>query len=1350
MELPERYKSMDTEDDDEDDGTGAGGGLPQQSMYGMLAATQSKAYHPSRFQQDSGSESEGEHTRAESEVGLGKPKKSKSKSAGRDVGEDKAQHKQIGKLSKSVFTPATGSTDSQGQDQMTKSQILPSRQRAESPIERPSSVPAEKPVRGDTPLLGRKLEAMARAAKKDELSSAGGSRKSMEDGRGDEPTGTLPQAIAQIFKLKEVEDVISVSPCWYLQNVMLEGDMYITENHVCFYSYLQTKTSSAVKTGRLSKRGKHSYTYRPYHFELKGDTFAYYQSAAEPYTPLGLVDLRLAIEAKITSEKDGGDGTYFTIRTDNRNYEYRADTVAAAKDWVKALQNVIFRKTTSGNTVKISLLIEDIMDVEQADVMDFAQTLKLRVMSSDDTYAIDDYFFSFFDKESDTGRFLKSLGQRGTTDVNQLEVSPQKASMTQLSSHAKSAARDIPGSSRRVAGRSEDFSRDAAGLSRSPVSQSMDDSVESFYTSSEQQSDSANEEPMDANMSASQMLFGDGVFHRPTLRRPRTQPVEEGQEDSEASSRSSSRGPTQMPPPPRPTTAQVTGAQRDLRRQRSNASSTTATATENQVTQKSSRGSLVRGISTPIAAVAGMVRSSGQAVTSVLSSSPRSYVSNWSAAIAGGKRHYANVEGLAPDDSIRDPEQEVDAAQHEQSFQQHFGLPGAERLVSIFYCWLHRTVPIYGKIYMGSSRFCFRSLVYGTKTKIVLPYKDIINVQKSRGFRWGSQGMVLVIRGHEELFFDFSGDGMRDEATVIVLRALEKAQTIEQSSLLTQEEQDDAATAAAENRLLQNFRRDSYANQDLQIPGTADEDDPATRAIIFDGPDVDMLDLKPKKPLRITCLTIGSRGDVQPYVALCQGLKAEGHMPVIATHAEFKGFVEENGIEFAEIAGDPAVLMKLCVDNGMFSPKFFVEVNRNFRGWLQELLDTAWHACQGSDVLIESPSAMCGLHIAEALEIPYFRAFTMPWTRTRAYPHAFSVPSDNQKRGGSYNYMTYTFFDSIFWGMTSGQINRWRTQTLGIGPTSMDKMDQHKVPFLYNFSPNVVVPPLDFSSWVHVTGYWFLDTMTNFKPPDDLAAFIKDAKDKKRKIVYIGFGSVTVQDSKLLMQQVVNAVKDAGVYCVLAKGWSDRMDKDKDRTEEVELPSSILQIKACPHDWLFAQMDAVVHHGGAGTTGASLRAGVPTLIRPFFGDQFFFASRVEDLGVGMWLQKLTAKALSKALFIATHDERMRKKAAALGEAIRSEDGVQTAIKALWREMDHARGLIKRSGKKDMDEANPELSVTEENWTFLDSTGMEIQDEDPVAVTPTEATSKLEKGKGKQPASNPSSASLTKMAMHGRG
>jgi sterol 3beta-glucosyltransferase len=410
------------------------------------------------------------------------------------------------------------------------------------------------------------------------------------------------------------------------------------------------------------------------------------------------------------------------------------------------------------------------------------------------------------------------------------------------------------------------------------------------------------------------------------------------------------------------------------------------------------------------------------------------------------------------------------------------------------------------------------------------------------------------------------------------------------------------------------------------------------------------VNFKPNKSLRVTCLTIGSRGDVQPYIALCKGLLADGHQPTIATHKEFESWIRKYGIGFKPVEGDPAELMRICVENGMFTYSFLKEASAKFRGWLDDLLSSAWSACQGCDILIESPSAMAGIHIAEALGIPYFRAFTMPWTRTRAYPHAFAVPE--RKMGGAYNYISYVMFDNIFWKAIAGQVNRWRKQELGLPSTTLDRMQVNKVPFLYNFSPSVVPPPLDYCDWNRVTGYWTLDEGPDWTPPPELSAFIKQARKDGKKIVYIGFGSIVVSDPTALTKTVVASVLKADVRCILSKGWSDRLGDPANAKPEIPLPPEILQIQSAPHDWLFSQIDAAAHHGGMGTTGASLRAGIPTIIKPFFGDQFFFGGRVEDLGVGICMKKLNVSVFSRALWEATVSERMILKAKALGEQIR--------------------------------------------------------------------------------------------------
>lgn len=386
----------------------------------------------------------------------------------------------------------------------------------------------------------------------------------------------------------------------------------------------------------------------------------------------------------------------------------------------------------------------------------------------------------------------------------------------------------------------------------------------------------------------------------------------------------------------------------------------------------------------------------------------------------------------------------------------------------------------------------------------------------------------------------------------------------------------------------------------------------------------------------------------------------------------------------------------------MFTVSFIREALKRFRGWLNDLMETAWTACQGTDVLIESPSAMVGIHIAEALEIPYFRALPFPWTRTRSFPHPFAVAERNLGRG--YNYMTFAMMDQVLWKGISGQINKWRKKGLGLAPTTVEKMEAHRVPCLYSWSPHLVSAPMDWHSWVHVTGYWFLDNPNlDWSPPDGLEEFLE--ADPVNKPVYIGFGSMVVSDPEEMTKIIVDSVIKAGVRAIISKGWSDKLsssEKDgpvavvkkevgKSKDKEEVYPSNVYMLKSVPHDWLFPRLAGAVHHGGAGTTAAGLRAGIPIVIKPYFGDQYFWAQRVEEAGVGVWCHDLTVKKLTAALTAITTDEKMIKKAQLLGERIRAEDGVGAAIHHFYHDLPIARERL-----KSLQEARNNLTVSFKN------------------------------------------------------
>ncbi|KAJ2895985.1 glycosyltransferase family 1 protein [Zalerion maritima] len=1130
----------------------------------------------------------------------------------------------------------------------------------------------------------------------------------------------LARQLKEIFGLEKCEDVIAEFPAWFLKNVMLQGYMYVTQQHICFYSYLPKKNHEIAKAGYLSKTGKHNPKYSRFWFRLKGDVLAYYPDSSNHYFPHGQVDLRYAVAAKITDKEK--EGVHFILETTYRTYYFKADSPQSAKEWVKSLQRVVFRSHNDGDSIKILLPFNNVIDVEECPMMDFAETCKIRVIDNDETYSIDEYFFSFFGPSTEEAfTILKILAEDSSaqnTDSDKLGVmtsareisgeSSKRASMSDardsgerkrkvkesvkatLMSPISHSAANSPRGSMDLSRASTDGAgnirrsfdsrgRRSASETRKPLSKSKREraptvdkskSSDSYVQSMEDPSiisgmaASSSDEP-----SASQILKDSDVFHSPTIRRSGSESRKET---------TSKRGETSRHKSATKFAVSSNNGQQEVM------SPSTALPPGAFPLQRASYWTSILNKST-------------KRMSDLLATQSMGYVEKVSGMWKGGHRHYNQASGLRVDTSMEDDPIETELSN--ERFRQHFALPDTETLVATYFASLFRVLPLYGKIYISNNSFCFRSLLPGTRTKLILPLKDIETAEKEKGFRLGYSGLCLVIKGHEELFFEFNQADVRDDCVVTMLQALEKLRYLSESGQLGVDEKEKAHAAIAERDALHQASQDAFPGRELpRHPSALSEP-----TILFDDPKASFLNFKPKESLRITCLTIGSRGDVQPYIAFCKGLLAEGHRPKIATHAEFKDWVEKHGIEFAPIDGDPGELMRICIEHGTFTLSFLKEANSKFRGWLDDLLLSAWRACQGSDVLVESPSAMAGIHIAEKLAIPYFRAFTMPWTRTRAYPHAFIVPEN--RLGGGYNYFTYVMFDNVFWKASAGQVNRWRNRTLGLPSTNLEKMQPNKVPFLYNFSPAVVPPPLDYSDWIRVTGYWFLDEGKHFQPPRDLVNFINKARADGKKLVYVGFGSIIVADPAKMTQEVIDAVKKADVRCVLSKGWSDRMSGNQDDTH---LPPEIFQIKAAPHDWLFAQMDAAAHHGGSGTTGASLRAGIPTIIRPFFGDQYFFGYRVEDLGVGIRLSKWGAVSFARALWEATHSQRMIDRARVLGERIRSENGVETGIQLLYRDMEYARSLIMaKSGKNGQTSSEEEEGAEEEeSWTFVGPEGSE--------------------------------------------
>lgn len=415
--------------------------------------------------------------------------------------------------------------------------------------------------------------------------------------------------------------------------------------------------------------------------------------------------------------------------------------------------------------------------------------------------------------------------------------------------------------------------------------------------------------------------------------------------------------------------------------------------------------------------------------------------------------------------------------------------------------------------------------------------------------------------------------------------------------------------------------------------------------------------------MRVAVLTTGSRGDVQPILALSRGMLRAGHDVLVATHERFRPFVESEGLAFRALAGDPLEMLEsptgqAWVRSGRNSFAFMLNYIRLTRPILPALLRDSQRAVEGADLIVFTVFAPAGLHLSEALGVPAAMAALQPFHATGEFP-AMGVMGP--VRLPWMNRTSHRVTDLLLWLPFRDLVNRWRVGQLGLRPWSvrppLARMDARQIPTLYGYSPSVIRRPDDWGPWVHVTGYWFLDHEPGWRPPTPVQRFL-EAGDPP---IYVGFGSMVSGEGGRLEAALAYAVGKLDRRIVLQRGWEGISDPS--------LGDQVLTIGSIPHDWLFPRMAAVVHHGGAGTTGAGLRAGVPNVLVPHFADQFLWADRVRSLGAGpapIPLQDLDGPRLVESLQQALSSGSIRSRAAAIGASIRAERGVQSAVEILTR------------------------------------------------------------------------------------
>ncbi|KAK6350284.1 hypothetical protein TWF696_006516 [Orbilia brochopaga] len=448
--------------------------------------------------------------------------------------------------------------------------------------------------------------------------------------------------------------------------------------------------------------------------------------------------------------------------------------------------------------------------------------------------------------------------------------------------------------------------------------------------------------------------------------------------------------------------------------------------------------------------------------------------------------------------------------------------------------------------------------------------------------------------------------------------------------------------------------------------------------------------------MNIVIQIIGSRGDVQPFVALGKVLKNNPpyHRVRIATHPTFHKFVEENGLEFFSIGGDPAELMAFMVKNPGLMPGWDSlkqgDVGKR-RKAMYEMLMGCWRSCieggtgmsppgtlipnatggigpEGvfiADAIIANPPSFAHIHCAERLAIPLHLMFTMPWTPTQSFPHPLANIKSSNTEANITNFLTYTMVDMMTWQGLGDLVNKFREKTLGLDPVSTmwapGMILRLKVPHTYCWSPALIPKPQDWGEHIKISGFYFLDLANNYTPPDDLAAFL----DAGPPPVYIGFGSIVVDDPNALTAMIFEAIRLTGVRALVSKGWGGLGG------DSLEIPENVFMLGNCPHDWLFKKVACVVHHGGAGTTAIGVALGKPTVIVPFFGDQPFWGSMVHRAGAGpqpVPFKELTAEKLAESIQFALSAE-AQEAAGGIADKIKREQGTVTGTDSFHASLD---------------------------------------------------------------------------------
>jgi sterol 3beta-glucosyltransferase len=404
--------------------------------------------------------------------------------------------------------------------------------------------------------------------------------------------------------------------------------------------------------------------------------------------------------------------------------------------------------------------------------------------------------------------------------------------------------------------------------------------------------------------------------------------------------------------------------------------------------------------------------------------------------------------------------------------------------------------------------------------------------------------------------------------------------------------------------------------------------------------------------MRVGIQTFGTRGDVQPYIALALGLMAKGHDVQLAAPEQFQSMAEAHAVPFVNLPGEMLALIDTPVGrSAVAGGKGFsagLKLLKHTRPMMRKLMDAEWAAVESfnPDIIIYHPKSIASPHMAEALAIPSILASPLPgFTPTSTFPSPMLPFSNLGLLNKASHILVIKGAEILFRKL----INEWRTETLHLPRQRHPPIFPSRT--IYAYSKHVVPVPPDWNRDVLVSGYWVV-AGAKWTPSDSLTKFLTEGEPP----IYVGFGSMPAVNPEKLTDIILQALEKTGKRGLLATGGG--------AVVKIANPSpNILLIDDAPHEFLFPMVSAVMHHGGAGTTGSALRAGKPNIICPYFGDQPFWAHRISKLGLGP--PSLNRKTLSVndvvSAINAIDDNDLRRRAREIGAAIREENGVEASV-----------------------------------------------------------------------------------------